>query len=41
MAKAPERPIGCTHKQGATIEWVVEMTLAEPPGEATNWTGSG
>jgi transposase len=23
----------------ATIEWVVAMTLAEPPGEATHWTG--
>ena len=33
------RPAGKPPLPSATIERVVEMTLAEPPGEATHWTG--
>ena len=33
------RPAGKPPLSPATIERVVEMTLAEPPGEATHWTG--
>jgi hypothetical protein len=32
-------PAGKPPLSPATIERVVEMTLAEPPGEATHWTG--
>jgi transposase len=32
------RPAGKPPLPAATIERVVEMTLAEPPGEATHWT---
>ena len=32
------RPAGKPPLPGATIERVVEMTLADPPGEATHWT---
>jgi hypothetical protein len=33
------RPAGKPPLSPATIERVVEMTLAEPPGSATHWTG--
>jgi len=33
------RPAGNPPLTAETIERVVEMTLAEPPGEATHWTG--
>src|SRR5258707_8897184 len=33
------RPAGKPPLPSATIERVVEITLAEPPGEATHWTG--
>jgi transposase len=33
------RPSGKPPLTAATIERVVEMTLAEPPGEQTHWTG--
>jgi len=33
------RPAGKPPLAAATIERVVEMTLAEPPGERTHWTG--
>jgi Homeodomain-like domain len=33
------RPSRKTSLTAATIERVVEMTLGEPPGEATHWTG--
>lgn len=33
------RPAGKPPLPAATIERVVEMTLAEPPGEITHWTG--
>ena len=33
------RPAGKPPLPAATIERVVEMTLAEPPGETTHWTG--
>jgi transposase len=33
------RPAGKPPLPAATIERVVEMTLAEPPGEAMHWTG--
>ncbi len=33
------RPAGKPPLSPATIERVVEMTLAEPPGQATHWTG--
>ena len=32
------RPAGKPALTPSTIERVVEMTLAEPPGEATHWT---
>src|SRR5215475_13500505 len=32
------RPAGTPPLSSATIERVVEMTQAEPPGEATHWT---
>src|SRR5947209_2600084 len=35
------RPAGKAPLPPATIERVVAMTLAEPPGEATHWTLSG
>src|SRR5438477_2714214 len=33
------RPAGKAPLTAAAIERVVEMTLAEPPGERTHWTG--
>ncbi len=33
------RPPGTPPLPAATVEWVVELTLGEPPGEATHWTG--
>jgi len=33
------RPAGKPALPPALVERVVEMTLAEPPGEATHWTG--
>ena len=33
------RPAGKPALPATTIERVVEMTLADPPGEATHWTG--
>src|SRR6202165_5641635 len=33
------RPAGRPALSAATVERVVEMTLAEPPGERTHWTG--
>src|SRR3712207_9247679 len=33
------RPPGTPPLPAATVERVVELTLGEPPGEATHWTG--
>ena len=39
LLREASRPSRVPPLPAATIERVVEMTLAEPPGEATHWTG--
>ena len=39
MLHEATRPAGKPPLPVATIERVVKMTLAKPPGEATHWTG--